>query len=126
VQKDKQNRIFCGKWFLGKMSETAPQITPGSPLSLKRKPVPTPRSTLRKPSTHSQKLAFLNGDDVTVNLPVGRQRNLSFDTDGDSQVIQKLFCHYKLLYCPIHIFFYVHMHMYAGKCKLILSIRNYF
>ena len=59
--------------------------TPGSPHSMKRKPVPTPRSTLRKPSTSSQKMLFLNREVVEpINIP--KQRNLSFDTDGDSQV----------------------------------------
>ena len=71
------------------MSETdrlTSTTTPGSPLSIKRKPVPTPRSTLRKPSSSSsQKILFLNSEDVTVNIP-SRQRNLSFDTDGHSQV----------------------------------------
>ena len=80
--------------------------TPGSPLSIKRKPVPTPRSTLRKPSTSSHKLVFINSSD---DSGFHRQRNLSLDTDGDSQVSQPTGCWCWL--CAIKRFIY--------NCKLV-------
>ena len=48
-------------------------VTPGSPAT-KRKPVPTPRSTLRKPTPADEqarkKLIINNGIDSQVGLPI--------------------------------------------------------